>query len=254
MESIDETSRNISSKMGFFKHVFNFDDDSKSEMLNIMQYSLLAIIPIVILNKISQKYVPEADEDKGTLEISVEVILQIMFVFLGILMVNRIITYIPTYSGDKYPEFNVVYIILAFLTITLSLQTKLGEKVSILFDRVVELWNGPSDVVNNKKKPTKQGTVRVSQPISNQSQSQQNMQPSMTAQMEQSLYATPITQLPTTTTTNQQSPDYNNMYRNDTTSMPGAATPGLESFSGGGIMAANEVMGGGAFGSSFGGF
>ena len=248
MDSSDESNKN------FFKHVFNFDDDSKSEMLNIMQYSLLAIIPIVILNKISQKYVPEADEDKGTLEISVEVILQIMFVFLGILMVNRIITYIPTYSGDKYPEFNVVYIILAFLTITLSLQTKLGEKVSILFDRVVELWNGPSDVVNNKKKPTKQGTVRVSQPISNQSQSQQNMQPSMTAQMEQSLYATPITQLPTTTTTNQQSPDYNNMYRNDTTSMPGAATPGLESFSGGGIMAANEVMGGGAFGSSFGGF
>jgi hypothetical protein len=247
MENSDESNKN------FFKHVFNFDDDSKSEMLNIMQYSLLAIIPIVILNKISQKYVPEADEDKGTLEISVEVILQIMFVFLGILMVNRIITYIPTYSGDKYPEFNVVYIILAFLTITLSLQTKLGEKVSILFDRVLELWNGPSDVVNNKKKPTKQGTVRVSQPISNQSQSQQNMQPSMTAQMEQSLYATPITQLPTTTT-NQQSPDYNNMYRNDTTSMPGAATPGLESFSGGGIMAANEVMGGGAFGSSFGGF
>ena len=37
MESIDETSRNISSKMGFFKHVFNFDDNSKSEMLNIMQ-------------------------------------------------------------------------------------------------------------------------------------------------------------------------------------------------------------------------
>ena len=248
MESIDETSRNISSKMGFFKHVFNFDDDSKSEMLNIIQYSLLAIIPIVILNKLSQKYVPESDEDKGALEISVEVILQIMFVFLGILMVNRIITYIPTYSGDKYPEFNVVYIILAFLTITLSLQTKLGEKVSILFDRIVELWHGPSDVVN-KKKPTKQGTVRVSQPISNQSQSQQNMQPSMTAQMEQSLYATPITQLPTT----QQSPDYNNMYRNDNTSMPDAATPGLESFSGG-VMAANEVMGGGAFGSSFGGF
>lgn len=249
MESIDETSRNISSKMGFFKHVFNFDDNSKSEMLNIMQYSLIAIIPIVILNKISQKYVPEADEDKGTLEISMEIILQIMFVFLGILMVNRIITYIPTYSGDKYPEFNVIYIILAFLTITLSLQTKLGEKVSILFDRVVELWNGPNDAVDNKKKLTKQGTVRVSQPISNQVHPQQNIQSSMTAQMEQSLYATPITQLPTA----QQSPDYNNMYRNDNTPMPGAATPGVESFSGG-IMAANEVMGGGAFGSSFGGF
>ena len=37
----------------FFKHVFNFDDDSKSDILNIIQYALLAIIPIVLLNKFS---------------------------------------------------------------------------------------------------------------------------------------------------------------------------------------------------------
>jgi hypothetical protein len=34
MESLDETK---STGVGFFKHVFNFDDDSKSEMLNIIQ-------------------------------------------------------------------------------------------------------------------------------------------------------------------------------------------------------------------------
>ena len=33
----------------FFKHVFNFDDDSKSDILNIIQYSLIAIIPVIIL-------------------------------------------------------------------------------------------------------------------------------------------------------------------------------------------------------------
>ncbi|CAB5041034.1 unannotated protein [freshwater metagenome] len=43
------------------------------------------------------------------------------------------------------------------------------------------------------------------------------------------------------------------MYQQDNTPLVGAATPGVESFSGGdGIMAANE-MGGGAFGSAFGG-
>ena len=46
------------SKPNFFKHVFNFSDDSKSDMLNICQYSIVALIPIVILNKIMQKYVP----------------------------------------------------------------------------------------------------------------------------------------------------------------------------------------------------
>jgi alkanesulfonate monooxygenase SsuD/methylene tetrahydromethanopterin reductase-like flavin-dependent oxidoreductase (luciferase family) len=34
-------------------------------------------------------------------------------------------------------------VILAFLVIVLSIQTKLGLKVNILVDRLGELWNGP---------------------------------------------------------------------------------------------------------------
>ena len=45
MDSSDDSNKS------FFKHVFNFDDDSKSDILNIIQYALIAIIPIVILNK-----------------------------------------------------------------------------------------------------------------------------------------------------------------------------------------------------------
>jgi len=51
----------------------------------------------------------------------------------------------------------------------------------------------------------------------------------------------------------QNAPDYNAMYRNDSTPMPGAATPGMgmgDSL-GGMIMAANEVLGGSAFGSTW---
>ena len=44
MESLNEDSKSKS----FIKHVFNFDDESKSEMLNIIQYALLAIIPIFV--------------------------------------------------------------------------------------------------------------------------------------------------------------------------------------------------------------
>ena len=58
MDSSDDSNKN------FFKHVFNFDDDSKSEILNIMQYALIGIIPVVILNKTIGKYVPEADDKK----------------------------------------------------------------------------------------------------------------------------------------------------------------------------------------------
>ena len=158
MDSSDDSNKS------FFKHVFNFDDDSKSEMLNIIQYALIAIIPIVILNKSIGKYVPEADDKKGSLEISAEIVIQVIVTFMGLFIIHRIITFIPTYSGAKYPEYHVIFNILAILMIAMSLQTKLGEKVSILVDRVMELWDGKSD---NKKKNGK-NAVKVTQPISGQ--------------------------------------------------------------------------------------
>jgi len=250
MDSLDESK--LSSKFGFFKHVFNFDDDSKAEMLNITQYALISFIPIIILNKAMQKFVPEADEDKGSFELLAEVVIQIVVMFVGIFYINRIVTYIPTYSGTKYPEFSVTFIVLAVLVITMSLQTKMGEKVSILVDRVVDLWegNGGDD---KKKKGKGKGNVKVSQPISGQ-----NQLPNNASAMGNSLYGgmsqgtTSISSLPTEPV-KQNAPDYNAMYRNDATPMPGAATPGMgmgDSF-GGMIMAANEVLGGSAFGSNW---
>ena len=70
------------SKKSFLKHVFNFDDDSKNEVLNLIQYALLAIIPILLLNKGISKVIPEADEDKSSLEIVAELIIQtIIFLY-----------------------------------------------------------------------------------------------------------------------------------------------------------------------------
>jgi hypothetical protein len=233
----------------FFKHVFNFDDDSKSDILNIIQYALLAIIPIVLLNKSIGKYVPESDDKKGSLEISAEIVIQIIVTFIGLLIIHRIITYIPPYSGTKYPEFHIVYIILAILMITMSLQTKLGEKVSVLVERVMELWDGTSS--DKKKKNGKNGTVKVSQPISGQ---QMMMPPPASSYTD----GTAISALPTNDVTYgsqntvqaQQLPNYDAMYRQDTTPLVGAATPGMsEGF--GEPMAANSVLGGGAFGSAW---
>ena len=245
MESLTESSS--SSKPGFFKHVFNFDSDSKAEMLNIIQYALLALIPIIILNKLMQKYIPEADEEKGSLEISAEVLLQVIIIVLGIFFVDRLVTYVPTYSGIKYLDFSVTTVVIATLLILLSLQTKLGEKVSLLFDRVMELWNGPLDKDDKKKKGKGKGSVKVSQPISGQGQQQMQQSQDQTAQ-NQSLYgSTNINQLPTSATTSQQLPNYNEMYNQaDQNPLVGAATPGF-----GEVLASNEFLGGNSFGSNF---
>ena len=237
MESLDELSKTSHGKQSFMKHVFNFDENSKAEILNIIQYSVLALIPVIIINKLTQRFVPEADDDKGSVEIVAEIVAQVVVMFLFILLIHRIVTYVPTYSGEKYADFSVTNIILAMLVIILSLQTKLGEKVSIIVDRVIALWEGPKDTKKSKKG---QGNVKVSQPIA---QNQMAMNQSLN-----STGSTSISSLPTSQAT-QHLPDYNNMYQQDSTPLVGAASPSVESFA---PMAANEG-GGGAFGSAFGG-
>ena len=246
MDSSDDSNKN------FFKHVFNFDDESKSEILNIIQYALIAIIPVVILNKTLSKYIPESDDKKGSLEITAEIVIQIIVMFLGILIIHRIITFVPPYSGKKYNDWSVTNPILPMLVIILSLQTKLGEKINILVERIVELWEGKPAKKNSKG--GKNGNVKVSQPISGQITGQMMNN----AAMNQSLYTdgTAIGSLPTNeanyndnSVPAQQLPNYNAMYKQDNTPLVGAATPGQEGFSE--PMAANSVLGGGAFGSAW---
>ena len=212
----------------FLKHVFNMNEDSKKDMMNIVQYAILSIAPVVLLNKTMSKYVPEGDENKGSVELGAEVVLQVVVIFIGLLLIHRINTFIPTFSGEKYPEFNIVYIILAVLMITLSLQTKLGEKVSILSDRMMQLWEGREGL---SSQPSKVGnsTVKVSQPLSNtpQMQALQTQAPQMHAHQMQSpqmqapqvhdnMNSTPISQLPMNTPpTTQTTTIANNMMANN---------------------------------------
>jgi hypothetical protein len=232
---------------GFLKHVFNFDDDSKYDMLNIIQYAMIALIPVIILNKSMSNYVPEADDKKSSVELSAEIIIQIIVMFIGLLIIHRVITFVPTYSGVKYPDFNIVFIILAVLMITLSLQTKLGEKVSILFDRLMDLWNG----TDSSKKKGKSGNVKVTQPIAGQQQMGGSITGQVMMPQSQPTYTdgTSINSLPTSSTSStQQLPNYDNMYKQQNTPLVNAATPGgMEGFQE--PMAANAVLGGGAFGS-----
>ena len=249
MESLDKKSAS-----GFFKHVFNFEDESKSEMSNIVQYSILSLVPIVLLNKSMQKYVPEADDKKGSLEVLAEIVIQVVYMFLGLFFIHRIITYIPTYSGVNYPDFNVIFIILAVLMVVLSLQTKLGDKVGILIDRVSDLWEGKS---GDKKGASKSGSgnVKVSQPISQGGSGGGG--PMMNQVQAGYSDGTMLNQLPDMSSQQgqqQQMPNYNSMYKQQNTPLVDAASPGGGGGGGGGfdsfgIMAANEALGG-SFGGS----
>lgn len=150
-------------KKTFFNHVFSTTEEGKAEILNVVQYSLMGVIPIVLLNKLIQKFIPEADSEKSSWEILAEILIQLIVMFCGVVLIHRVITYFPTYSEYKYESLSLTNVILAFLIIVLSIQTKLGIKVNILVDRLSDLWNGTS---SEDASPKKKQNVRVSSQVS----------------------------------------------------------------------------------------
>lgn len=201
----------------FISHVFSTTEEGKAEILNVVQYSLYGIIPIIILNKLIQRFIPEADPEKSTLEISVEIVIQLIIMFCGIIIIHRIITYFPTYSGFKYDNLILTHVILAFLIIVLSIQTKLGIKVNILIDRLGELWNGPSnDEPSNRK--TKDSNIRITQPIVSQVENMSH-------------------QIPVTISTQSQSDGYNQLRGN------GKNVESSDMYTSGSPIAANSLLG-----------
>ena len=223
-------------KKTFLSHVFSTSEEGKSEILNVVQYAILGVIPVVILNKLVQRFVPEADTEKSSLEILIEIFIQLVVMFCGIIVIHRIITYIPTYSGFKYESLALTNVILAFLIIVLSIQTKLGIKVNIIVDRVNNLWNGDDN--GNKKEKVKQNVrVNNSQSSHNSSRSDFLDNPSM----QQGTF--PPAPVPTTKQSVGDGGFYDNM-------MGGGVSQnnyGLLS----GPVAATSVLGGSGFGSFF---
>jgi len=209
-------------RKSFIGHVFSTTEEGKAELLNVIQYAILGIIPIVVLNKLVQRFIPEADSEKSSLELSVEVMLQIMIMFCGIVLIHRVISYIPTYSGFKYENLTLTNVILAFLVIILSIQTKLGIKVNILVDRVGELWNGPQ--------PEQKGGARSSRPNGQHNASKADFYDS--PKLAPEMFVPPASPKPPIQATSHS---------------PSAQS--MMDFSG--PVAANGVLGGGSFGAYF---
>jgi hypothetical protein len=165
---MEELGQKIGGNKTFLSHVFSTTEESKAEILNVVQYASMGVIPIVLLNKLIQRFIPEADPESSTLEIVVEIFLQLIVMFCGMIVIHRAITFFPTYSGFKYETLTLTNVVLAFLIIVLSIQTKMGIKVNILVDRALELWNGSS----YEEKRGARRNVRTSSPVSQHAHSQ----------------------------------------------------------------------------------
>jgi hypothetical protein len=161
---------------------------------------------------------------------------------MGFYFTNKTILYIKPYSEIEYPT--IVLQSLSFMFIILSMNTKISNKVNILFDRLSMAWNG-GNVSNDKR--AKKTNVRVSQPISNSMgsiQSQQTYQPQPQQQQQSYSDTSLINSLPNINSqynSKQEEPNFNAMYQNNPTPLIGAMVP--PSNDANQIMAANELLG-----------
>ena len=51
---------------GFLSHMLLFDSKTKVDLLNLAQYALLGVGPVVLMLKTIKNYFPNANESKGT--------------------------------------------------------------------------------------------------------------------------------------------------------------------------------------------
>ena len=115
------------------KHIFRYDDETKSVLTNLIQYTMLAIIPIACLQKASDKLFSDYDESNGTAAILAEILGQSVLTILGLFMIHRIITAIPTFSGTAMEDIHLTSIIVVFLLISLHCKdNKMHKKLSYI--------------------------------------------------------------------------------------------------------------------------
>ncbi len=143
-------------KTTFIQHVFNFNDDTKNDLMNILQYVVLCLVPVILLNKGVSKLIPDVDDDKLSYELVAEVLGQSTLTLLGMFFIHRIITYVPTYSGKEYATFHVTNVAMIFVLIASSFQTRIGNKINILIDRLFDIIEGRAALKADEKKEQKE--------------------------------------------------------------------------------------------------
>ena len=123
-----ESAPTTSSANTIIKHIFKFDDDTKSTLMNLSQYMVLAIIPVAILQNISEKVFPEFDASKGTLELLAEILGQSLMSIVGLFFIHRVITAVPTFSGSAMGDLNLFSIVVIFLLTSFMFDGKVEKK------------------------------------------------------------------------------------------------------------------------------
>ena len=246
-ETIVDTNRALNGGKGFINHVFNFNNDTKVELMNLAQYLFMVLVPLSFANKFIDTLIPKPDESRGSIEISVEVLGHSFLLLAAVFLIDRIAQYTPSYSGKEMNSISLATLVIVFVMFT----AKTRQKMDLLYSRVSRSWNGEEAPEKKKQANGKGGPVQqkpqvtVSQPITGMPNPVSTAPTSTPDYMAHHTAMTP--QQPQISMGLNANPGASNaMYNNQGFGgLQGAASPGVQE-----PMAANDGFGG-AFGSAF---
>ena len=143
----------------FLGYITSITPLEKNELLNVFQYILLVIIPLVLFLKFMKEYIPPESASKSSMEITVEVVIQLCLIFIVFWFIHKVILYIPTYSTVPYEKINLIQMAMPVVFLLFCMKSSISEKVSILLDRSMTTTGLKSEAMTEDpkcgKKPQK---------------------------------------------------------------------------------------------------
>jgi hypothetical protein len=200
MEKTDDSFIGGGSQGSFVSYMFSMSDGEKVELINMFQYIILAIIPILLIVRLMKNYIPPVSNTKGSVEVAVELVVQLVILVSFFFLIHKLILFIPTYTKQNYPSIQFFPVLLPLLFILFTLDKNMGEKAQLLLQRGFVLlginkenFEG-ADLEEEEKKQ-----AQVSQNVSGQVCGQQMLPPQM---------SNPVMMEPPVRKTDKQNPQH----------------------------------------------
>ena len=88
----------------FLSYMTTITESDKLQLMNLGQYILLAIVPITILLKLLKMFTPIEDPTKGSVELLVEVVAQLLVIVTAMYFIHKMIVYLIPSLTETFPD------------------------------------------------------------------------------------------------------------------------------------------------------
>lgn len=168
MDKTMETTEKAS--VGFISRLTDVDAETKTNLMNSIQYIVLAIIPVACSTLLLKYFFDNAKpESKGTVELLAEIVGQAVVTLILLFIVHKLVTSVPTYTSVSITPINYTTLsVIVVLSLFLTNSFRITDKFNNLVEKVKEMWDGKKEETAAHKNAS--GKVSVSQPISGRPQ------------------------------------------------------------------------------------